>query len=151
MPTIFTSVMMNHILPKVYQGNLQSCDLWSDYDITDVVTMCPEQVYLPVHIRQLDMPISDWGPISSKQLEEIFDFIDDSIKNNGNVLIHCFAGVNRSVAVTAAYIMYKTDSMWNNALDHVKKIHPEADPSDSLRDSVLKYFAKLDRYSVTTS
>ena len=134
---------MNSILPGVYQGSMESLKHLKQYKITHVITLCPTYVNLESYISHLDIPISDWGPISRKQLEECYDFIDECVKNRGNVLIHCFAGMNRSVSVTAAYLMYKLDLDWDTALCVIKKTCPIADPSEELKIYILRYFEKL--------
>lgn len=55
--------------------------------------------YLPV--RDIDYEdISIYFDDTSK-------FIDDAIKNNGKVLVHCMFGASRSATMVAAYIIYK--------------------------------------------
>lgn len=149
------------IRPNLYQGSIKSLDYVDQYQITHVLTLCPNHVQLShdieafgglknssgsatLNIVHLDMPISDWGPIAGKQLEACFDFIDEGRKQ-GNVLIHCFAGMNRSVAITMAYMMYKQDLTWEEALIVVKNVNDLADPGVELRSWILKYFEKLFR------
>ena len=136
---------MNFISERVFQGSLESLKSLNEYNITHVLTLCPDRVILKKYIMHMDMPISDWGPISSRQLEQCFDFIDEGIIN-GNVLIHCFAGMNRSVSVAAAYLMYKLDYDWDTALSRIRETCPIADPSDELKSYILKYFQKLKQY-----
>jgi protein-tyrosine phosphatase len=41
----------------------------------------------------------------TKFLSDICKIIDDEINNNGCVLVHCWAGISRSVCCTIAYLM----------------------------------------------
>lgn len=57
-----------------------------------------------------------------------FAFIDEGLKSGG-VLVHCLAGMSRSVTIVTAYLM-KTKG-WNlrRALGHVKAKRPIAQPN----------------------
>lgn len=48
------------------------------------------------------------------------DFIHAARLRDGNVLIHCLAGMSRSVTVTVAYIMSVTHLSWREALKVVR-------------------------------
>ena len=43
--------------------------------------------------------------------EETFQFIEEMRQKNKNVLVHCHAGISRSVAIVCAYLMKKKS--WN--------------------------------------
>ena len=45
---------------------------------------------------------------------------DEGRDNAHGVLVHCLAGVSRSVTVTVAYLMYKSRLSLNDAYDHVR-------------------------------
>lgn len=48
------------------------------------------------------------------------DFIHAARSRDGNVLIHCLAGMSRSVTVTVAYIMSVTQLSWRESLKVVR-------------------------------
>jgi protein-tyrosine phosphatase len=40
-------------------------------------------------------------------LRRAFEFLNDALRVNGRVLVHCVAGVSRSVTIAVAYLMYR--------------------------------------------
>lgn len=53
--------------------------------------------------------------------------IDETLKSGKNVLVHCYAGVQRSCAIGAAYLMYKNPSLTAyDAIQRIKEKKPEA-------------------------
>lgn len=62
----------------------------------------------------------DYFPIACK-------LIDETVKSGKSVLVHCFAGIQRSCAVGAAYLMYKNPSFTApHAMQRIKDKKPEA-------------------------
>ncbi|XP_045464758.1 dual specificity protein phosphatase 22 isoform X1 [Harmonia axyridis] len=57
------------------------------------------------------------------------DFIHAARLRGGNVLIHCLAGMSRSVTVAVAYIMTVTNLNWKEALKVVKAGRSVANPN----------------------
>jgi protein-tyrosine phosphatase len=55
----------------------------------------------------------------AKYFDESFNFIDKFIKET-NVLVHCLAGVSRSVSLVIAYLMRKHDYSYKKAYCLVK-------------------------------
>lgn len=53
----------------------------------------------------LDIEDKPNSPLN-KHFDETFEFIDKNLKE-GNVLVHCQAGVSRSASVVIAYIIRK--------------------------------------------
>ena len=47
-------------------------------------------------------------------------FTDEARGKNCGVLVHCLAGISRSVTVTVAYLMQKLNLSMNDAYDIVK-------------------------------
>ncbi|XP_014216665.1 dual specificity protein phosphatase 22, partial [Copidosoma floridanum] len=57
------------------------------------------------------------------------DFIHSARLRGGNVLIHCLAGMSRSVTVAVAYIMSTTSLSWKDALKVVRVGRAVANPN----------------------
>lgn len=60
-----------------------------------------------------------------------FRFIEDALTSNDRacVLVHCASGVSRSVALVMHYLMRKQGSSCNEALLHIRAVHPAAQPN----------------------
>lgn len=65
----------------------------------------------------------------SQYFSECNDFIHAARLRDGNVLIHCLAGMSRSVTVAVAYIMSVTQLSWKEALKVVRTGRSVANPN----------------------
>lgn len=61
------------------------------------------------------------------------DFIHAARLRDGNVLIHCLAGMSRSVTVTVAYIMSVTHLSWRESLKVVRSGRSVANPNSGFQ------------------
>ena len=50
---------------------------------------------------------------------------------SGNILVHCTAGVSRSVSIVIAYLMKEKNMTYDDALSFIKKKRPIANPNKS--------------------
>jgi len=76
----------------------------------------------------------------SVYFNECSDFIDNALKNkNGKVLVHCFAGMSRSVTVVSAYLMLKQQIFAVPALKFVKNKRSVANPNAGFIVQLIKY------------
>jgi protein-tyrosine phosphatase len=81
------------------------------------------QYYLP------DRPGAPIGLI----LNQTFRLIDEEIRRGGRVLVHCRAGISRSVTVAAAYIMQKNHISSTKAIEQIRCARPVAWPNRGFR------------------
>lgn len=72
-----------------------------------------------------------------------FDFIDQAIKSNGKVLVHCVQGVSRSVTVCIAYLMYAERMKFHQAMKVVKKGRGIASPNIGFIAQLMMFERKL--------
>lgn len=71
-----------------------------------------------------------------------FDFIDEGLKN-GNVLIHCYAGISRSTTILTAYLMRKNQWTCRETLAMIKKIRSVIGPNRGFMAQLRKFEASL--------
>lgn len=76
----------------------------------------------------------------SRPLIEIgYRFINEATKNGDNVLVHCHAGVSRSVSLVVYYLMKKFHAEFNNSMRAVNNARKIANPNDSFKAQLIGY------------
>ena len=81
-------------------------------------------------IRYLTLNLKD---NTKENIECVFymciDFIMKAKEQNGKVLIHCYQGRSRSVAIAMAYYIYKYKTSVEKTLTYIQSKRPRADPN----------------------
>ena len=65
-------------------------------------------------------------------LKRMVDFIDKQRRAGRTTYVHCSAGMNRSVTVVTAYLMFKHGWSRDKALAFVQEKRPQAQPNPTL-------------------
>ncbi|KJH41485.1 dual specificity phosphatase, catalytic domain protein [Dictyocaulus viviparus] len=130
--------MINRIIDHIYISDVEDvlggCPL-REHEITHVLTVSAVDVPENQHVSNVKyhfvfvMDLPNFDILGGGQLSECVAYINDAVQCNGNVLIHCEAGVSRSVTVVSAYIMQKLKLTVEEAIDIVKKSRPLACPN----------------------
>lgn len=85
--------------------------------------------------------------LSSKAhvLPTIFSFssTDEARTSQKGVLVHCLAGISRSVTITVAYLMSRQNMSLNEAYDHVKLCKPNISPNFTFMGQLLDFEKNL--------
>ncbi|XP_055854674.1 protein phosphatase Slingshot isoform X2 [Episyrphus balteatus] len=124
---------MNKVLPGLYVGNYRDSkdpQQLEKFQITHIIAihdsprrLLPNKHYLCVMAADTpDQNLAQYFSICN-------DFIHAARLRDGNVLIHCLAGMSRSVTVTVAYIMSATNLNWKEALKVVRAGRAVANPN----------------------
>ncbi|XP_073836366.1 MAP kinase-specific phosphatase [Musca autumnalis] len=110
----------------LYLGSQDSVTLENifQYNLTHILSIgieCP-LMDLPDNINNLfiyclDLPESS---LFDGVLDKAFDFIQQAVRTEGRVLVHCNAGVSRSASVVIAYLMKHQNMDFEMAYQHVK-------------------------------
>jgi protein-tyrosine phosphatase len=98
-------------------------------------------------IQSLDMlhiPIDD---TESSNISAYFEasnaFIDRHVRRNEKVLVHCFAGMSRSVTLLAAYIMWKHHVNDHEALRIIKERRSIIKPNPGFLRQLREYNSRI--------
>ncbi|KAK6175402.1 hypothetical protein SNE40_013873 [Patella caerulea] len=134
------------VLPHLYLGNAKnSADLNQLKQngiryILNVTPNVPNMFANDDSFKYRRINISDH---LSQDLSEFFPeaiaFIDEARENNCGVLVHCLAGISRSVTVTVAYLMSKRNMTMNEAYDFVKRCKPNISPNFNFMGQLLDF------------
>lgn len=73
----------------------------------------------------------------SKGFDLVYKFLDFHISQNRKVLVHCMAGMSRSVSYVIYYLMKKEKWNFNIALEYVKARRPIANPNAGFRKQLI--------------
>lgn len=75
----------------------------------------------------------------AQHFEEAYEFIDRHLKAQHNTLVHCHAGVSRSVTIVVAYFMKKYSWTVDQALSFIRSKRPRAKPNESFMKQLRQY------------
>jgi hypothetical protein len=73
--------------------------------------------------NNLYFPIVEHTSPSISDLKIICQFLNESIKKQNKIFIHCSEGVSRAATIVVAYLVYNGESL-ENSISKVKKIRP---------------------------
>lgn len=68
-----------------------------------------------------------------------YNFIDMAVKSNSKILVHCMAGISRSVSMIVYYLMKKYNYTYDQSIQIVKSARPIANPNDSFKSQLKNY------------
>ena len=75
-------------------------------------------------------------------IEIAYHFINNAIVANENILIHCMAGVSRSVSMTVYFLMKKYFLTFESAMQVIKSKRSIANPNNSFKLQLVQYQTK---------
>ncbi|XP_072291644.1 dual specificity protein phosphatase 6 [Eucyclogobius newberryi] len=134
------------ILPHLYLGcakDATNLDVLEEHGIKYILNVTPNLPNLFENAGQFkykQIPISDhWSQNLSQFFPEAIGFIDEARSQKCGVLVHCLAGISRSVTVTVAYLMQKLHLSMNDAYDIVKTKKSNISPNFNFMGQLLDF------------
>ena len=136
------------IIPHLFLGSIGSASnlkQLQNFKITHIVC-CASGIknFFPDDFKYINLNLLDSEKEDIKQyFKESFDFIDEAIKNGGNVLVHCHAGVSRSSTILISYLMKSKKMKLNEVLDLLKTKREKVSPNAGFLRQLSDYEKEL--------
>ncbi|XP_060555231.1 dual specificity protein phosphatase 7-like [Ruditapes philippinarum] len=145
-----TSNVPVQVIPHLYLGNAKNSadkDVLKNFGISYILNVTPNvpnKFEEDSAFKYMKIPISDHlSQNLSKFFPEAIAFIDEARGSNQGVLVHCLAGVSRSVTITVAYLMQTKQLTLNDAYDYVKACKPNISPNFNFMGQLLEFQRSL--------
>ncbi|XP_041488691.1 dual specificity protein phosphatase 22 isoform X2 [Microtus oregoni] len=124
---------MSQILPGLFIGNFKDArdaDQLSRNKVTHILSVHDSARPMMEGVKYLCIPAAD-SPSQNltRHFKESIKFIHECRLQGEGCLVHCLAGVSRSVTLVTAYIMTVTDFGWEDALHTVRAGRSCANPN----------------------
>ena len=137
-----------NILPSLWIGDhkIAQCKQFFDvYKISVVINCTKDYNYLSEKTTNVRIEVDD--SLKKNDIDKLYlyfdktaDFIHDSINQGKNVLVHCYAGKQRSANIILAYLMKYGRLSYPNAEQYLKSKRPIClEPCNNFREAILKY------------
>lgn len=128
---------MHLIQPRLYLGDLRdahSIKNLKSHGITAIMNCTMEEKFIPMtkDMYRARVAVDDDLQRSStvtmtKALPEVVKWISEMLKSGKTVLVHCYAGQQRSACAIAAYLMSNDSNMSvSEAIEFVRRKKPDA-------------------------
>ncbi|UJR26699.1 hypothetical protein I4U23_008015 [Adineta vaga] len=125
-----------------------------DLNITHILTVLdfsPERSKddrrIRKHIHAYDLHTNDL----IAEFESCYQFIDQAVNKNQNILIHCHAGMSRSATIACAYLMKKYNLSYETALEQLRTKRPCVYPNPGFANQLRLYHSMNYTYVPTQS
>jgi predicted protein tyrosine phosphatase len=116
---------------------------WKKYNIQAIIsaTESSDEYHVGFKGRKLHIKIEDVPHENiAFHFDKVNQFIDESLQKGENVLVHCMAGISRSVSLVISYLMYKYKFSYIDALLIIQKTRPIAFPNVGFKNQLIKKY-----------
>jgi protein-tyrosine phosphatase len=118
----------NKIMDYLYIGNIESL---KDADNFSLIINCTKEIDCLDNTNCIRIPVHDDPSECDKMFHylhelNVFERMNESITQRKPVLVHCFAGMQRSCAVVACYLVRQYNITPDKAVDFIKRQRPIA-------------------------
>ncbi len=144
----WNKIYPDKVMDFVFLGSVrtaQCTDVYRDLDIRYVLTAGRDlKVVITQGMEHRELPVDDLPTENIRPFfVRAFEFIDRAITSRKGILIHCFAGLSRSVTIMVAYLMQRGSLTRDAALRVVRRARPHAEPNEGFMLHLLHFERQL--------
>jgi protein-tyrosine phosphatase len=136
------------ILPGLWLGNINSAksnDFFQIYNISIVINCSKDIPFFSNFTKNIRISVND--NLQRHEIDRMFDYLDkacdlihNSLLNSESILVHCFAGKQRSATLICAYLMKYGNMSLEVAIQSIKsKRDIIFTPIINFKNTLLKY------------
>ncbi|XP_076149686.1 dual specificity protein phosphatase 22-B [Alosa pseudoharengus] len=134
---------INKVLPDLYLGNFKDArdrEQLAKHNITHILSIHDTAAPILQEMTYLCIPAADLPTQNLTQhFKESIMFMHECRLKGEGCLVHCLAGVSRSVTLVVAYIMTVTGLGWQEALAGVRAVRPCAGPNQGFQRQLQEF------------
>ena len=140
-PTNFGWLINNKLAGSGMPTSISELDWIRKQGIKSIITMTENP--LPESwikdINYLHVPTEDLSAPDMDKIDQTVDFIQERIKNDEPIMVHCAAGIGRTGTVLACYLIKYNNLSAKSAIEKVRKERPGSIQSESQEIAVGLY------------
>ncbi|RIA98478.1 protein-tyrosine phosphatase-like protein [Glomus cerebriforme] len=137
------NMFASEIFPRVYLGTQMAASdkAWlEDHQITHILTISDFQPNYPESYTCKRISIKDHITQNIiTHFDTSYKFIQSALQEEGNILVHCQAGISRSPSVIIAYIMKSHKVSYDDAFNLVHSKRPAISPNSGFQQQLKLY------------
>lgn len=132
---------MSHVHEHIYIGNIYNANdskLLKEHGITRVVSITPSSVSVDSDVEHIVHAIPD-SDVPPETMIDLFSKVTDLLTDPQRTLVHCDAGISRSVTIVASFLIKHKKMPMGMALDLIHSKRPIASPNLHFLGMLLKW------------
>lgn len=90
-------------------------------------------------IQTVNYPMNDGHAVDQETFWDVLNTIAEAAEHGKKVMVHCHAGMSRSVCMVIAYLYVTGFLPWEQCIDYVKEKRPVAQPHEAILKSMKKH------------
>jgi len=139
----YDMVPVSQITHRIFVGGYAQAaqlPINNPHKISAVLNVSTEPPYeKDPNIVYCHVPFNDGEGIPRSQFVKSLGFLQWAYETGHTILIHCAAGISRSVVITASFMEYEKLMGFDEALDRIRKCRAIANPAPAVLVSAKKF------------